>query len=45
VKIFGGVTIGNNVAIGAMSVVAHDIPDNVVVAGVPARIIKYKTTI
>lgn len=45
VKIFGGVTIGNNVTIGAMSVVTHDIPDNVVVAGMPARIIKYKTTI
>jgi len=45
VKIFGGVTIGNNVTIGAMSVVTHDIPDNVVVAGIPARIIKYKTTI
>lgn len=45
VKIFGKVTIGNNVTIGAMSVVTHDIPDNVVVAGVPARIIKYKNTI
>ena len=42
VKIFGGVTIGNNVTIGAMSVVTHNIPDNAVVAGVPAKIIKYK---
>ncbi len=43
VKIFGAVTIGNNVTIGAMSVVTHDIPDNVVVAGIPAKIIKYKS--
>lgn len=40
-KIFGGVTIGNNVTVGAMSVVTHDIPDNAVVGGIPARIIKY----
>lgn len=33
-------TIGNNVIIGAGSVVTHDIPDNVFVAGNPARIIK-----
>lgn len=31
--------IGNNVIIGTCSVVTHDIPDNSVVAGVPARII------
>lgn len=43
VKIFGSVTIGNNVTIGAMSVVTHDIPENVVVAGIPAKIIKYKS--
>lgn len=41
-KIFGHVKIGNNVTIGAMSVVTHDIPDNAVVAGIPARIIKLK---
>ena len=35
-----GVTIGNRVIIGAGSVVTHDIPDDVVVAGNPARIIK-----
>lgn len=40
VKIFGGVTIGDNVTIGAMSVVTHDISDNTVVAGIPARVIK-----
>lgn len=31
--------IGNNVIIGTCSVVTHDIPDNSVVAGVPARVI------
>ena len=34
-----GVTIGNNVIIGANSTVTHDVPDGVVVAGSPARII------
>ena len=35
-----GVTIGNRLIIGAGSVVTHDIPDNRVAAGVPARVIK-----
>lgn len=39
VKIIGAIHIGNNVAIGANAVVTHDVPDNAVVAGVPARII------
>lgn len=33
------VSIGNNVAISAGAIVTHDIPDNSVVAGVPAKII------
>lgn len=37
--ILPGVTIGNNVIIGANSTVTKDIPDNVVVAGTPARVI------
>lgn len=41
VAIIGDVKIGNNVIIGAGSVVVKDIPDNCVVAGNPARIIKY----
>ena len=36
-----GVTIGNNVVVAAGSVVVKDVPDNVVVAGNPAKIIKY----
>ena len=38
--ILGGVTIGNNVIVAANSVVTKSIPDNCVVAGVPATIIK-----
>ena len=34
-----GVTIGNNVIVGANSTVTHDIPDNTVVAGTPAKVI------
>lgn len=37
--IMPGVTIGNNVIIGVGSVVTHDIPDNQVAAGNPARVI------
>lgn len=40
VTIIGPVTIGNNVTIAANSVVIKDIPDNCVVSGVPAQIIK-----
>lgn len=37
------VHIGNNVTIGAGSVVTKDIPENATVAGVPAKIVSYKT--
>lgn len=40
VKILGAVSIGNNVIVGANSVVTKDIPDNAVVGGVPAKIIR-----
>lgn len=39
-KIIGGVTIGNNVTIGANAVVCKDTPNNCVIAGVPAKVIK-----
>lgn len=46
--IMPGVTVGSNVVIGAGSIVNRDVPDNVVVAGVPAKVIKsiqeYKTS-
>lgn len=38
--ILGGVTIGDNVIIGANSVVTHDIPSNSIVVGLPARVMK-----
>ena len=34
-----GVTIGSNVIIGAGSIVTHDIPDNTVAVGSPARVV------
>ncbi len=37
--ILPGVTIGSNVIVGAGAVVAKDIPDNVVVAGNPCRVV------
>ena len=37
-----GVHIGKNSVIAAGAVVVEDVPENAVVAGVPARIIKYK---
>lgn len=40
-KLFGKVTIGNNVAIGANCVVTKDVPDNAVVVGVPGRVISF----
>lgn len=39
-KILGDVKIGDNVIIGANAVVINDVPDNCIVAGVPAKIIK-----
>jgi len=38
-KIFGNITIGNNVAIGANAVVTKSFPDNSVIAGSPAKLI------
>ena len=38
--IMGGVTIGENSIIGAGAVVTKDVPPNVVVAGVPAKVMK-----
>lgn len=40
VVVLPGVTIGNNVVIGAGSVVTKDIPDNVIAAGNPCKIIR-----
>lgn len=40
--ILGPITIGNNVTIAAGAVVNKDVPDNAIVAGVPAKVIKIK---
>ena len=40
--VYGKVRIGNNVTVAPNAVVTHDVPDNCIVAGVPAKIIKYK---
>lgn len=40
VCILPGCSIGNNVIVGANAVVTHSFPDNVVIAGCPARIIR-----
>lgn len=39
--IIGNISIGDNVIIAAGSVVVKDVPDNVIVGGNPAQIIKY----
>lgn len=41
VTIIGPVHIGNNVTIGAGSVVVKDLPDNCVAAGNPAKVIRF----
>jgi serine O-acetyltransferase len=38
-KILGNIKIGDNVIIGANAVVLSDVPDNVTVGGIPAKII------
>lgn len=40
VTILKGVSIGNNVTVAANSVVTKDVPDNVIVGGVPAKVLK-----
>ncbi|WP_148059396.1 DapH/DapD/GlmU-related protein [Sinobacterium caligoides] len=39
-SVLKGVTIGENSVVGAGSVVTRDVPDNVVVAGNPAKVVK-----
>ena len=40
--ILNGIKIGNGVTVAAGAVVTHDIPDYCVVAGVPAKILRYR---
>ncbi|WP_143171073.1 serine O-acetyltransferase [[Phormidium ambiguum] IAM M-71] len=39
-KVLGNINLGNNVTVGANAVVTKNVPDNCVVVGVPAYIIK-----
>ena len=41
-KAFGKLTIGNNVFVAPNAVVTKDVPDNAIVGGVPAKILKFK---
>ncbi len=40
--VLDGVTIGSNAIVGAHSLVREDVPEGAVVAGVPAKIIRYR---
>ena len=40
VSVMPGVTIGENAVVAANAVVSRDVPDNTVVGGIPARVIK-----
>ena len=41
-KVVGKITVGNNVIIAPNSVVVKDVPDNAIVSGIPAKILKFK---
>jgi serine O-acetyltransferase len=43
-KILGDLTVGDNVVVGANSLVINDVPNNCTVIGVPARILDRNTT-
>jgi serine O-acetyltransferase len=34
--------VGTNAIVGANSVVTKDVPDNAIVGGIPAKILRYK---
>lgn len=42
-KIIGGVHVGNNAVIALNSVVVKDVPENAIVSGVPAQLLKYRS--
>jgi serine O-acetyltransferase len=41
-KILGRITVGSDVIVGANAVVVRDVPENVVVGGVPARVLRHR---
>lgn len=44
-KVLGPIKIGNNAIIGANAVVIKNVPKNAIVAGVPSKIIKYRSSV
>lgn len=42
VMIMGGITIGNGAVIGAGAIVTKDVPPYAIVAGIPAKVIRYR---
>lgn len=40
-KVFGRITVGSDVAVGANAVVNKTVPDNAVVGGIPATVLNY----
>ena len=42
VCVLRGVTVGDNCILGSSAVVTGDVPDNAVVAGIPARVIRMR---
>ena len=43
-KLFEAVTLGDDVAIGANTVVTKDLPDNAVAVDIPAKAINYNSS-
>lgn len=43
-KVFGAVTVGDRVVVGTNSVVSRDVPSDVIVLGIPARVVKHRDT-
>ncbi len=39
----GGITLGNGVQVGAGAVVTKSFPDNAIIAGVPARLLRFRS--
>lgn len=44
-KILGSITLGDNVKVGAGSVVVHSVPADTTVVGIPARAVKSRTVV
>jgi len=40
--ILGGVKVGSNVFVGALTLVNKDVPDGAVVAGIPAKVLRFQ---